>query len=170
MRASSKSSRLRRLGATAALGAIAAALVSLAPGCGAKAEGVEACRKIEEERCRQAPTCPDVFSVHTSDDVVECVMLYRDQCLHGLAVPDPGAPKVDACVKAIAAAGRCAAAGQTLAQCAAAEIGATTATSPCDVLQTPELAPACAFLQPTPETVDAGSDAASFDADAADGE
>jgi hypothetical protein len=107
----------------------AALFVTLAqatPGCGTDAVGTDACRKIEQARCRHAPSCPALML--QSNGVEECTQFARDRCLHGLAVPDPGAPAVDACVGAI-------------------EQGT------CDVVATPEIAPACAFLRlvPVPE-------------------
>ena len=115
--------------------ALAATLVG---GCGTDAVGTDACRKIEQTRCRKAASCPDL-GLHGSVGVEECVQYSRDRCLHGLGVADPGPPAVDACVAAIA-----------------------QATS-CDIVASPETAPACAFLMPTP-VVDAGTDAASEDA------
>jgi hypothetical protein len=106
--------------------------------CGTDAVGTEACRKIEQARCRRAASCPELGLIG-SIGVEECVQYVRDRCLHGMAVADPGPPAIDACVRAI-----------------------EQATS-CEIVATPEASPACAFLQPSP-TVDAGSDTSSEDA------
>ena len=109
------------------------------PACGTEATGVDACRKIEQARCRKAAACPEL-GLKGSVGVEECVQYARDRCLHGLAVPDPGPQAVDACVSAI-------------------EQAAT-----CDIVATPETtAPACTFLTPHP-TPDAGADASPEDA------
>jgi hypothetical protein len=123
-----------------ALGAWALANVFGAPACGTDAHGADPCRKIEQARCRKAgASCPEL-GLQGSTGVEECVQYARDRCLHGLAVPDPGVPAVDACVIAIEQA--------------------TT----CDIVAKPELAPACAFLQPIPVPVDAGPDTPAEDA------
>jgi hypothetical protein len=127
-----------RLWATA-LGIAALASALGAPACGTDATGVDACRKIEQARCRKAAACPDL-GLRGSVGVEECVQYARDRCLHGLAVPDPGPPTIDACVIAI-------------------EQAAT-----CDIVAAPEIAPACAFLKPLPPAVDAGLDASPDDA------
>ena len=116
---------IRRLVATAVILAGAQAT-----GCGTDATGTDACRKIEQARCRRAPDCP--MLALQSNGVEECVQFARDRCLHGLAVADPGAPVVDSCVSAI---------------------GRAT----CDVIASPESAPECAFLRPVP-LPDAGPD------------
>jgi hypothetical protein len=111
-----------------------------AAACGTDASGPDACRKIEQARCRRAgAACPEL-GLQGTTGVEECVQYARDRCLHGLAVADPGQPAVDACVSAI-------------------EQAAT-----CDIVATPEVAPACAFLKPIPDPVDAGSDAPPADA------
>jgi hypothetical protein len=107
--------------------------------CGTDAMGSDACRKIEQARCRKAPACPALM-LQTGTGVDECVQFARDQCLHGLAVADPGVTVVDKCV------------------------GAIEQSTTCDALEAPETLPACAFLQPTPAP-DAGPDA---DGEAAD--
>ena len=107
-------------------------------GCGTDAVGTDACRKIEQTRCRKATSCPDL-GLRGSVGVEECVQYARDRCLHGLAVADPGPPAIDACVAAIAEA------------------------SSCEIVASPETAPACAFLK-APTTVDAGPDTPSDDA------
>ena len=110
------------------------AVAALFSACGTDAMATDACRKIEQARCRKAPSCP-ALDVQVGTGVEECVQFARDRCLHGLAVADPGAAAVDQCVAAI-----------------------ERATS-CDIIASPSSTPACAFLEPVP-TVDAGSDAA----------
>ena len=136
------SSRRGRFWAKAvAVGAFAGALV--APACGTDAVGTDACRKIEQARCRRAAACPEL-GLKGSVGVEECVQYARDRCLHGLAVSDPGPPIVDACVSAI-------------------EQAAT-----CDIVASPETtAPACAFLTPHPAP-EAGADTSPDDADSPD--
>jgi hypothetical protein len=108
--------------------------------CGTDATGTDACRKIEQTRCRKAAAaCPDL-ALRGAIGLQECVQYARDRCLHGLAVADPGPPAVDACVSAI-----------------------EQATS-CEIVATPETAPPCAFLKPPTATVDAGADTSSDDA------
>jgi|SRR5579859_7229582 len=121
------------------------ALAALFGGCGTDAMATDACRKIEQARCRKAPGCPDLAI--SPGGVEECVQFARDRCLHGLAVADPGAAVVDRCVAAIEAA------------------------ATCDIVVSPSSDPVCAFLEPAPMP-DAGSDApdaaeAGSDADAA---
>jgi hypothetical protein len=116
------------------------AVATLLAACGTDAMATDACRKIEQARCRKAPSCP-ALGISPGTGVEECVQFARDRCLHGLAVADPGAAVVDQCVAAI-----------------------DTATS-CDVIASPSSAPACAFLEPTPP-VDAGSDTPDAAADA----
>jgi hypothetical protein len=83
--------------------ALAAAMVAGA-GCGTSAVGVDACKQIEGARCRRAPACgvslEPPYSTNGSD-VDECIRYYDVACLHGLAVADPGAAAVSACVAAI---------------------------------------------------------------------
>lgn len=110
---------------------------ALSSACGTDAVATDGCRRIEQARCRKASACPDL-AIRGSTGVEECVQYARDRCLHGLAVADPGAPALDACVSAIAN------------------------TSSCEVVATPEIDPACAFLRPTP-VPDAGADADTTD-------
>jgi hypothetical protein len=131
-------------------GALAAGVATL--GCGTSPVGVSACEQIEEARCRRAPACGVTLEPPYSTsggDVAECIRFYEVACLHGLAVPNPGADAVNACV-------------------------ATIETSPCDGrLPLFETDPACDWLtmatadastEPT-ETgaVDAASDGAASD-------
>jgi len=112
----------------------------LASACGTDAVGVEACRQIEEARCKRAPQCGIDMSlpVHRdtpSHDVDACIRYYRDACLHGLATTkEPGAVQVQACIDAIN-------------------------TPDCTVVKNPETNPACAFLIPPVETTtDSGTE------------
>jgi hypothetical protein len=121
--------RLRSLLSTG----VCALLGLMQPSCGTDAMGTDACRKIEQARCRKGPACP-ALQVQAGAGVEECTQFARDRCLHGLAVADPGPAAVDQCVAAIAG-------DQT-----------------CNTVLSPETAPACAFLAPPQE--DGGSDAA----------
>ena len=125
-----------RLGVTlGTVAALATAFVVVA-GCGTDATGVDQCKQIEEARCRRAAAaCPDVHlappystSGSTAD---ECVRFYDTACLHGLENGPPKPEDVDQCVSAI-------------------EHGT------CDVVQTPESSPACAWLMP-PGSSEAGA-------------
>jgi len=133
-------------------------------GCGTEPVNPDGCRKIEEARCAAIVACPGYESL----DVEACKRFYRDQCLHGLATAsDPGDPAINVCTSAIEAAGNCAKTGT-----AVCTIGATSA-APCEVIEHPELYPACAFLLPPGAAgADAGAEAeasAEPDADGADG-
>jgi hypothetical protein len=93
--------------------------------------------------------------------VEACVRFYRDQCLHGLVVPDPGAPTVDKCVQTIEQAGTCAAAKGEMAatsSCMPPPSLSTSAATACQLIGLPESAAECAFLTPVP-LPDAGVDA-----------
>jgi hypothetical protein len=104
--------------------------------------GTDACRKIEQARCRRGASCP-ALNLQGSTGVEECVQFARDRCLHGLPVADPGPAVVDSCVTAIAQA--------------------TT----CDAVVSPEQSPACAFLMTIP-AADAGASEAATEAAPAD--
>jgi len=117
----------RLLAAAFCLAAFAAA------GCGTDAMGTDACRKIEQARCRRGASCP-ALNLQGGTGVEECVQFARDRCLHGLPIADPGPAVVDPCVTAIAQA------------------------ATCDVVISPEQSPACAFLMTIPSG-DAGTDA-----------
>jgi hypothetical protein len=94
-------------------------------GCGTDPQGVDACRTIEQARCRRAPSCPELGIA--ADQVEACVEFVRDQCLHGLAVIDPGAPIVEKCARAI-----------------------EDTTTSCLLVASPQNIPDCTFLSPTP--------------------
>lgn len=112
--------------------------------CGTDPVGVDACRRIEGARCESAYGCGIDLTkpVHRGDtpslDVGACKRYYEDACLHGLvAREDPGSVKVEACVQAI-----------------------TDPNTSCEVVRTPEIHPACAFLSSAPATpADAATDA-----------
>jgi hypothetical protein len=128
--------------------AIASATLALAA-CGTDATGIEACRQIEEARCKKAPGCGVNMNVPphkggASQDVDACVRFYRDACLHGMGVVDPGGPATQSCVDAII-------------------------TGDCPTVLHPESHPSCLFLIPpnTPPP-DAAADAPDAPADAPD--
>lgn len=95
---------LGRVGALAVLWVGAMGLLVFATGCGTSPVGVGACKQIEEARCRRAPACgvsiQPPYSTSGSE-VDECIRFYDVQCLHGLAVADPGTDAVNACVASI---------------------------------------------------------------------
>jgi hypothetical protein len=135
---------VRRVGGSGVL--VAAALLCLGVGCGATGVGVDACRQIEEARCRQAPACqiPLTTPNFTSGtDVDACIRYYDDACFHGLEVSNPSAASVTACVDAIEKPGNCA------------------------VVSQPQTSPACAWLNPAgsdASTTTSSADASSTDA------
>jgi hypothetical protein len=93
-----------RAGALVAVWGCAVGFGICAAGCGTSPVGVGACKQVEEARCRRAPACgvsiQPPYSTNGSD-VDECIRFYDVQCLHGLAVADPGANAVNACVASI---------------------------------------------------------------------
>ena len=128
-----------------ALGGLA---VVLAGGCSTGAVGVDACKKIEEARCRQAASCPSIDLdrpyAASGSSVDACIRYYDIDCLHGLAIgSEPTDSQVGGCVSAIQKDG-------------------------CSVVAKPESDPACTWLVPASST-EAGSDDATDGADAADG-
>ncbi len=136
----------------AALALLLPVLAGPASACGTDAVGVDACRQIESARCKAAPKCDvSLEPPHTTagTDVDACIRFYDTACLHGLAAgSDPGAIAVNACVAAIG-------------------------DHPCspgrtNLVKTPELDPACAWLVPPPAAADAGA-ADAPQADAPDG-
>jgi hypothetical protein len=117
---------------------LAFAFATMSGACGTDVVGTDACRRIEQARCRKAVACPELGL--RTDSVELCVQFARNHCLHGLAVADPGPTVVDPCVKAIEQA------------------------NTCEIIAAPESSPACAFLRPTPQQpVDAGADTSSDD-------
>ena len=142
---------LLRTGLTALSASICSFVLIHAVSCGTDAVGVDDCRDIETARCEAAASCQGDLHV---EDVDACKRYYRDHCLHGLRVEDePGAPVLNACVRAIEAAGACAAVdpNTTVADCAADEAALRSQTSPalvqvCDIIQYPERTIECEFL------------------------
>jgi hypothetical protein len=122
----------------------------VAASCGNDAVGVDACRHIEDARCRRAPDCgiPLEPPYHTAgNDVDGCIRFYDTACLHGLATGNPGGSAVNDCVAAI------------------------QATTDCTGVRSPQTLPACTWLGGSVSTADAaaGVDAASMvDAASAD--
>jgi hypothetical protein len=120
-------------------------LVALAHGsygCGTDAIGVDACRQIQQARCRQAPSCGIQPPYHTSGtDLDACIRYYNDACLHGLPIStDPGPQSVNACVDAINRAPQ--------------------VDGGCSIVVAPQLAGECSWLTP-PSMVDSSSESAS---------
>ena len=119
--------------------------------CATEAVGVDSCRKIEYARCDAASHCPSTFGVV---DPSACRRFYRDHCLHGLAVPDPGSGKLKQCTDAISQLGECAADanGQDadLATCEAFKSTSldSSITTACGLLSQPEKISTCMFLSP----------------------
>lgn len=88
-------------------------------GCGTDAKGVEACRKIEAQRCELAPTCAayaeahDLRVIKTADDVTRCKEFFHDQCLNGIEnagedAREPNDAEASACAAALKAVAKCA--------------------------------------------------------------
>jgi len=129
--------------------------VAIYAACGTDASGIDACRKIETARCQAAPACKLSLASppHVADDIDGCIDFYRDACLHGLEVADPGGPAVDACVAAIAAA-------------------PGPPPNSCFTVAHPETNAACSWLVSASATADASTDvvdASDGSADADDG-
>ena len=143
-----------RAGVLVLLLAVAGVGVAVAgTGCSSNAQGVDACKSIEQARCNQIPNCPNVsvsppiwFTSGTAVDA--CLRYYDTACGHGLSIgSNPSTSDVNACVGAINANG-------------------------CGVVAAPESDPSCAWLVP-PADEDAGDggdagDATGDVADAAD--
>jgi hypothetical protein len=112
----------------------------LGSGCGTDAAGVQSCREIEEARCRRLGVLGSACNIsleppyYTSGNAVDsCIRFYDTACLHGLEVSDPGPVVVNECVSAIADGG-------------------------CNIVTSPQDAPACAWLVPA-ALADAGAEA-----------
>jgi hypothetical protein len=131
--------------------------------CGTDAVGIDACRQIEQLRCELVAGCP-TSPVQDQQDIDDCKMFYRDQCLHGIADgASPDGAMVDACLGAIRQARACWNEGLTLAACQTlAEDGGVVgptpaagvdpATSGCGAIMAPEMLEACSFLRPAGES------------------
>ena len=117
---------------------VGAAFVTAAAACSSSATGVDACKSIEEARCRNAPACNislDQPVSRNGREVDSCIRFYDDACKHGLASKaDPSTAQVNACVHAI-------------------NVGS------CEIVVSPENDPACSFLIPVVVPDDAGDDA-----------
>ncbi len=134
-------------GPSGALGAL------LILACGTDAVGISECREIERARCTAAEGCG-------YPAVAECRRYYRDHCLHGVPIEAVNSVALDSCVQEIERAGECALAqGGTTAPSACVEPLRTvsSAASVCDVVRSPELAVACAFLAPGSEATESAS-------------
>jgi len=122
------------------LAALALGGAAVVAACGTDAQGVEACRQVEEARCRHAPGCSGVdlgVPPHRDapkEDVDACIRWYHDACLHGLGVQDPGGPSVQACVASID-------------------------TGDCTIVAHPETAAACSWLIPPNTPINDAGDA-----------
>jgi hypothetical protein len=148
-----------------ALPLLAAALGGVA--CDTHAVGVDECKALEQARCGAARGC-DVGITDATQ--AECERFSRDNCLHGL--PVAAAPKssvLDNCIKAIRAAGSCAAGKggpkQLAKDCSGAGSVTRDATTVCDIVEDPEQSSECDFLNQTatpaaatPKAKDAGHD------------
>jgi hypothetical protein len=142
---------------TTLFAAVCAFTLVTSAGCGTDAKGVDDCRDIEQARCTAAKSCGIV------SDVDKCERFYRDQCLHGLPVSEPGSAKVKACVATIRAAGVCATSGveTTLADCPDVTLDAPGVQTACELVTSPEKATECAFLAPDADAGTAGGGGAS---------
>ncbi len=141
------------LASVAALGFLAAQIAA----CSTDAVGIEACRTIETERCKLAPTCASVKGspkIKTQTQVDNCVNYYHDHCLVGVENPKAGNSLDSAaksCVEAIQATIACQKSGlPNMEACSAAGLGAAVdngALSPCEVFTSPEHLDACRFVE-----------------------
>ena len=131
--------------------------------CSTDAVGIEACRSIETERCKLAPTCAGEKGrpkIKTTAQVTNCMNYYHDHCLVGLeneAQGDPSKESVNACVAAIQKTVACQKSGlTTMAACALVDAGAAvddSTLSPCAVFDAPEHLTACRFVEKAGTTV-----------------
>jgi hypothetical protein len=147
-------------GTAAAVLGIGALLLAL-PRCSNGATGVDACRTIEQTRCRDVQGCPG-SSVVEDSDVDNCVLFYRDECLFGMADSmSPDDATVAACAAALDQARACWLAGLPLGKCAAGTAGmqgppltsgANPSLSGCAAIMSPEILLACSFLAPATAT------------------
>lgn len=139
--------------------ALAASFGMALPQCGNDAVGVDACRRIEETRCELVMGCPGAL-VQTAEEVEECKLTYRDQCLYGIADSmNPDGPAVEACLDAIGRARACWNVGLTLGACYEMTVdggsvgpklapGVSSAETGCGAIMAPEKLDACGFLRP----------------------
>lgn len=148
-----------RVAVKAVVGYSAAAVVAAAllTQCDNGAVGVDACRQIEGARCEAVLGCPN-SPVQEDDDVAQCKLFYRDQCLHGVADGlNPDDVAITACLAALQAARACWDAGLNLGDCNTAAVEAGTdpirlseGTDPagtgCDAIMVPEIMYHCSWL------------------------
>jgi hypothetical protein len=141
-----------RASASASIVASLACALLTAPGCGTDAQGIDDCRSVEQARCAAAANCPAADGAGSVvDDVGSCQRFYRDQCLHGTTTGSPGAPAVDACVRAIRDAGKCAAA--TVEEADSVCVAPVNVGNACEAILNPERLRECQFLAPEPGDV-----------------
>ncbi|MSP25882.1 MAG: hypothetical protein EXR75_12130 [Myxococcales bacterium] len=137
---------------------LSAAAVTLATQCDNGAVGVDACRRIEEQKCEALVGCPFV-AIKDEGDVAACKLAYRDQCLFGIAdAQSPDDVALEACLAAIRGASTCKL--EFISDCDGAPplfTGSDPAkTTGCDATYAPERLEACAFLRPPDGTGGAG--------------
>ncbi len=121
--------------------------------CESDAVGVDACRRVEEARCKRAPACGVSLTSPPHEgspgsDVDACIRYYRDACLHGLVrTKEPTSTEIDACVARIE-------------------------TGTCEATVTPSLTNECAWLgtelNDAESDVAVGTDTSTQDTGAAD--
>jgi hypothetical protein len=143
---SERRARRHRTAVTLLSALVSATVIVASAACSSSATGVDACRSIEEARCRNAQACGISLTQPVSRDgreVDSCIRFYDDACKHGLASnANPSSADVNACVNAINA-------------------------GVCSVVVSPETDPACSFLVPV-VAADTGTDEAEAASDAGD--
>lgn len=132
--------------ALACTSALAAFALTVSPGCGTSARGIQDCRDIEEARCTAAVACGIVAKAN------DCKIYYRDHCLHGLPIAPPQPADLDNCVSTITTLGSCVQANGRDVPLAYCGVDADNAVLACEVVQYPERAYACSFLTGTAES------------------
>ncbi len=125
--------------------------------CGTDAVGIEACREIEYARCEAAVHCGLI------EDSAACKTYFHDHCLHGVRLEEsPSRGAVNRCVRVLEAAGRCAddeGQNATIDECDD-ELSDADASKACDIIDEPQLAPDCAFLNVDQEEEEDGEETA----------
>jgi hypothetical protein len=104
--------------------ALALGLAPTVGACGSSAVGVSACKSIEEARCNQIPSCPNIqispplwYTTGSAADA--CIRYYDTACEHGLSIgSNPAASDVNSCVAAIQSSCATVAEPQTDPNCA----------------------------------------------------
>jgi hypothetical protein len=160
---------------------VAAALAAGVPlglaiaSCSTGAVGTQACREVETARCQAAAACG--FS---ADQVSNCTLFYRDQCLDGIQNTTdnpPSTAEIQGCIDAVNATEVCAQHGlPSMVSCVAAPLvggvdgGEEDAYTPCSIILTAaDQLEACSWVTLPPDAgtaVTCGD--AGEDADAAD--